>query len=262
MPLDIGEIKELTEVIFKAHLMRCADGGEEFDIYQNCGFVVVEGGAEYFFSCSRAVICTIVQLISLVFLTYEAMEDSEKGWCNISVWSSGEAFSMQRIAVFFYAAFLGSNFRTFMYSVNWKGCYPMLFYRKKVGWMNAAWIAYGYFMNVFVIMCTAVCTIAVMYSADDIIDIVLNSFALFFIHELDDYMMSLGDYGSIKWEYLGAYWMPEYRDQFQGDHDEEYQLKFELVDCDYYWVVRIVNLIVKFTNVVILIAPFFLFVCY
>ena len=276
MPLDIGEISDLTPKIFKKHLKTCAEDGEEFDIYQNCGFVGVEGGCEYLNAQIRAIICFCTQIISLAFLTGEAIRNTDKRVCEVETWS----FSMARVAVIFYAAYLGSNFRNFMYTINWKvllhnsaktlqkafvimqGCYPMLFYRKKVSWMNANWIAFGYFVNVLVVMLTAICTIAIMYVSTSVIDIVLNGFALFFIHELDDYMMSLGDYGSIKWDYLGGYWDEDYQGMFQGDHPENEKLPFDFVDCDLFWVCKMCRILEKATNIIMYLAPVFLAVCY
>merc|ERR1712129_478137 len=101
-----------------------------------------------------------------------------------------------------------------------------------------------------------------MFASGSVIDIVLNGFALFFIKDLDDLMMSLGDYGSLKWDYLGGYWDEKYQGLFQGDHPKEEQMPFEMVDCDYYWVIRLVNGVVFGTNIILILAPLYLFVCF
>ena len=257
MPLDLGEISTLTEEIFYEHLKRCARDEKEFDVYQNCAFIVLEGGTEYKMGIFRAIVCFVVQCFSLVFLGYSSLRNNDKSYCEMGLIISGE-----KILVVLFSTYIALNFRCVMYLINWQGCYPLLFYKKKLSYMNINWIAFGYFANVLTTMSALICAIVIMYTNDKITDIVLNVLSLFFIVKLDNYMISQGDYGSIKWDYLGGYWDQQYSNQFQGKHDKSEKLPFTFVNADRCWVIKLCDILKKFVQLIVIIAPIYFGLCY
>ena len=105
---------------------------------------------------------------------------------------------MERVIAMFFTAYLGTTFRCYGQYILWKGAYPLLLFQRMLKEMKGCWIAFGYAMNFLIIMSTAVCSVVILFSSSSVIDILINAFALFWIHELDDRMVSYGDYGTIR----------------------------------------------------------------
>ena len=162
-----------------------------FDIYQICGFRAKNGSRIYFFiTVIKALLCNLLQISSIPLLLWEVGEDAQKGFCD----KSGEP--QLRYIGFLIVSFISSLSYEWMDKNNQKGFYVLLSegedYKPK--WLNHYWLVYGNFVNVLLCFEIVFASAWIVYVSESILDMVLNSVALFFIVELDDMLVTSNAY--------------------------------------------------------------------
>merc|ERR1711879_649557 len=92
--------------------------------------------------------------------------------------------------------------RTGLYTINWwtgDGCPPFV---------SRYWVFIGGYTNVWTSLASVIGSFLVLYSSDEMLDVILNAVALFFVNDVDDFMLNKKDYRRIKewlddWEAKG-----------------------------------------------------------
>merc|ERR1719317_163965 len=76
--------------------------------------------------------------------------------------------------------------------------------------IKRGWVFFGMYTNVLCAMMSIYASYIVIYRGEEILDLVLNSVALFFVIEVDDFMLNKMDYRRVKDWYALHFDMKKY----------------------------------------------------
>ena len=133
-----------------------------------------------------------MQLSSIPFIVFEVHHDNHKSICE-----SNGSLKLKYIG-FLIITFIAAISLVWVKKIDTQG-----FYVLNIGddiapkWLNHYWIVYGNFVNVFLCFEIIYGSAFVVYSSEQVLDMVLNSVALFFIVELDNMLVTQDSYKMI-----------------------------------------------------------------
>jgi len=185
------------------------DSGD-LDIYRVCAWVGKRSKTDipptdraiYY---GKALVCFCIQTAGLGLFLYVQMAPLFEDIAYLCYRSTNDISQyvdeIQALSVMFafYISFRtgGQMFdigRSGLYKLNmWSGedCPPFV---------SRNWVFLGLYTNIFACFGSIIGSFVVLYKADDILNVILHSVALFFISDVDDFMLNKKDYGKInKW---------------------------------------------------------------
>ena len=86
---------------------------------------------------------------------------------------------------------------------------------KQPCFVSKVWIIYGLVLNLIVILTAWFASIIILYLSNDVLDMLLNSLALYFIVDVDDQAVYFNDFKQIQ------YWLSVYYDDFVDQRFED-----------------------------------------
>ena len=187
-----------------------------------------------------------------------------KGWCD----TSGRIDGRQLATVL--SVFVSMTFYNEILNLRTRGLYS---WTEQPCFVSKYWIALGMLLNCVVVLTAWVSSVLILYLADNPLDMVLNSLALYFIVELDDEFVYFGDYKKL------ANWIEvEYDDFIDRYYENQYGSKQQkccatnvictIIRCKSEFYIKIVRFIgnrkynVFFLLPFAFICPMFMIICY
>ena len=195
---------------------RKAVDDEDLDIYQMCAWVSrqdtinIPTKITYY---AKAFICWSIQIVGLIVFLFVQLDPSLKDpshLCAMNESTEGKYSTETQILATMFAFYIsfkigGTVFdigRTGLYTINWwtgENCPPFV---------TRHWVFVGGYTNVWTSLASVIGSFLVLYISDDMLDVILNAVALFFINDIDDFMMNKKDYRRVRewfeeWEKKG-----------------------------------------------------------
>eukprot|EP01084_Bolivina_argentea_P081504 147573_1 len=259
-----------------------AEEGEYFDIYQICAFdakltnedycssgrqtMSRSAKSQYAVSVLRAIICAILQLPAIIFIIYQLIVASDKEWCNIDDVSVEDIFL--KFFAFGFSAYVSAYITLNTQEMGYMGMYCVYVsdFWNLPWFLSGHWLRFGAYYNILVLYCAILGSFVIIFFAENSIDLVLNSVALFFVTEMDDFLVGHFDYRRIE----------IFMDQFEFDEEtlkpndktksifKEKQENYRETTCwgcfqKFETLLDISEMIIGVLSVI---APFYIAVCY
>eukprot|EP01084_Bolivina_argentea_P087765 158514_1 len=191
---DLNDANDIIELISDY-----AENEEYFDIYQICAFDAENDKKHYKSSISKALLCLILQLPSIIFIIYGEMSGSDKTWCN-NLNEDGKDFGIivSKCLAFGYSLYVSFYIEDYIQNKK-RGmrCINLTDLSNKPAFLNGNWLRIGGYYNDFASYCATIASYMIIFLAESQIDLVLNALALFFLIEVDDLLVGQFDYHKI-----------------------------------------------------------------
>ena len=229
-------------------LLKCAQEEANFDIYQICAFRAKNGnGSEFAITVMKALLCSVLQATLVAALMWELRGDGLKSVCEINA-----QFQSKIIAILI-TVFICVYSYAWREKVNTEGFYYLEIGKDYVPeWINHYWIVYGWVINF--LLCAEIIfgSAYIVYVTDNILDIVLNSVALFFIADMDNMVVPAKDYRMIE-KFIES-----------GEAKRKYGTSFPRTLWKGYWM-RYLERFIMFVSLAIFLGvfalPLWIFIC-
>ena len=192
---------------------------QDLDIYQMCAWVSHRDlgtftKATYYV---KAICCWCIQFVGLMLFIYVQLDpfmDHPEEFCRMGSDTSAakETKTLSVMFAFYIALKTGGSIHDInssgLYTMNpWNGddCPPFV---------SRTWVFFGLYTNVAVTVASLLGSYLVLYHSGDVLDTILNSLALFFVADMDNFMMSQKDYRRVynwfeEWKVNGKHAHPE-----------------------------------------------------
>ena len=206
MAAELEPVKERNELTWVeiTEYFREAGEDETLDIYQICAFLSYDPSASirkrwyYYF---KAFMCFVIQIAGLIIFIYIQVDNilGDKGLCAMSTADERNAQLTQVLAIFL-AIYISLKMGGLIIDLGSKGLYTMDFYTANncPPFINKYWVLFGGWINIGALLLSVYGSYIVLYISDDILDVILNSVALFFMLDVDDYILDSADYQYIE----------------------------------------------------------------
>eukprot|EP01084_Bolivina_argentea_P257547 433942_1 len=178
---------------------------EDLDIYQMCAWMSYQDSiptTKKYFYYFKAIVCFAIQVPGLIIFIYSQLFNiifSENGIGLCSMRSSTDSNLVHILSVMF-AVYISVKLGGIVSDVGKRGLYNMNFWSGMncPPFCSRHWVFFGGYTNITTILFSIYGSYLVLYVSDDILDVILNSIALFFIAEVDDFMLDKADYQRVQ----------------------------------------------------------------
>lgn len=196
-----------------AEFFREADEYNILDIYQVCAWLSMVNIVHHsdisirtkYTHYLKAILCASIQIIGLgmfIYTKFDAMI-KDRGLCLFDgLWtlSNHDHVALTQVLSVMFAIYISFKMGGLIIDISSKGLYTMNLYTMKncPPFINKYWVLTGKYINIIALLLAIYGSYIVLYTTDDILDVILNSVALFFILEVDDYILDSTDYQRIQ----------------------------------------------------------------
>ena len=213
----------------------------------------------------KAILCILIQLPSIWFITYVQIRDGLdiKDWCNFAE----DDVTFDHVATKYFALlislFLSMKFVGIYNESSYMGmyvCFPFTIPEKLI---NVGWLFLGLYINIFTAIFAVWASFCVIFFSESVFDLILNSVAMLFILEIDDYMVDDEDYKKIAVKIQEIYY--DDNGEFKEDENGELFKAAELSGCQLCCRAVGLKLVIGLFYVTIVagvILPFYVGVCF
>lgn len=210
-----------------AELFREAVDDKSLDIYQVCAFISTADVDDSFPLRRRishyfkAFMCALIQTVGLVVFIYVQMVrlsqgEESKGFCAMTSKNEDvdEVYKLTQVLSVFLAIYISLKMGGLMVDTGDNGLYNIDLHAGKncPPFVNKYWVLFGAWINTYALLFSVYGSYIVLYITEDILEVILNSVALFFLLDVDDYILDNLDYQRIEYWLQKKYDMKSYGD--------------------------------------------------
>jgi hypothetical protein len=181
-----------------------ADNECGFDVFQICSFYCMKDGdtaaGMYCKARRQAILCLFTQLPILAYLYYELLSTRTKDWCDLD----GKTDDPERMFMSYFAFTLSMYVSSRFYDLFMDAIHGGMYCVNLAEMTNlpddvldGRWLYVGCFYNSYVFLGAIVLCMYVIFAAETVFDMLLNSIALLFLVEMDDAFVSHADYKAV-----------------------------------------------------------------
>ena len=142
----------------------------------------------------KAILCVLIQIPAIWYITYSQVKNGLEGknWCNLDDVDIEDVIN--KYYAFLISLFLALKFVGLLNTTSYDGmyeCYPFTIPQKLI---SPWWIFIGLYVNMFCAIFAVWAGFFVIFFSESVFDLILNSVAMFFILEMDDFLVDDEDY--------------------------------------------------------------------
>ena len=186
-----------------ARFGNAAANRDDIDIYQMCAFLYLneDSKRKRYFYYLKAFICALIQTVGITIYFVSIVQDTlfdendKLEICDSDVLANFDL----RFLSFLLAGYISCKIGGLLRSISDKSLYHMNFWTFETcpPFVAPHWILFGGWVNVYALSISVLSSYCVIFASETMLDVFLNSVALFFVIEVDDFMLDSGDFDNI-----------------------------------------------------------------